>query len=184
MKFLRSLMEEAKPEAEKSPISKADQRTYASQVKKTFAGDEKFKTGKVSRAKFASAAMDCIDNCPKNGNCDETHKTACVKAMWNGYRAKHDGVTEGVIVEAWDDSGEDADVIAAEDEVKKRGIKAMSPRAEKALHKRLEKGDKRDENSGAGKVKGKSKEEEEEVTEAATPKEATKGGFAEFLKQK
>lgn len=107
MKFLRSLMEEAKPVAEKSPISKADQRTYTSQVKKTFAGDEKFKTGKVGRAKFASAAMDCIDNCPKNGNCDEKHKSACVKAMWGSYRAKHDGVTEGVIVEAWDESKEE-----------------------------------------------------------------------------
>lgn len=187
MKFLRSLMEAAKPEAEKSPISKADHREYQRQVKHTFKGDEKFKSGKADRKKFAAAAMDAIDNCPKNGNCDETHKSGAVKHMWDSYRAKHDGVKEGYLSEGWDDSGEDADVIAAEDEVKKRKIKTLPKRAEDALNRRLDKSDKKAED----KAVKKTKESKEDVKEGVktpdatlTESETAKGGFAEFLKQK
>lgn len=181
MKFLRSLMEAAKPEAEKSPISKADLRTYQSQIKKTFHGDEKFKSGKTSRGKFAAAAMDCMDNCPKHGNTGEHHKSAAVKHMWDGYRAKHDGLKEGYLVEGWDEDESDEDVKRAEAFDKKTG-KGLSKRAEEALHRKLDKKDKKAEDK-ASKVKSK-----EEVTEAvetpATSAEAVKGGFAEFLKQK
>lgn len=183
MKFLRSLMEAAKPEAEKSPISKADHREYQRQVKHSFKGDDKFKTGKVSRQKFAAAAMDCMDNCPKNGSCDEKHKSAAVKHMWDGYRAKHDGVKEGYLSEGWDESSEDADVAAAEDEVKKRGIKTLPKRAEQALHRRLDKSDKKSEDKSVKKEK-ESKEDVKESVQTPTEVEAAKGGFAEFLKQK
>lgn len=177
-------MEAAKPEAEKSPITKADHREYQRQVKHTFKGDEKFKSGKASRQKFAAAAMDAIDNCPKNGNCSDSHKSAAVKHMWDGYRAKHDGLKEGYLIEGWDDSGEDADVIAAEDEVKKRGIKTLPKRAEDALHRRLEKKDKKSEDKSVKKEK-ESKEDVKEAVETPTFTETLlKGGFAEFLKQK
>lgn len=180
MKFLRSLMEAAKPEAEKSPISKADLRTYQSQVKQTFKGDETFKTGKVSRSKFAAAAMDCIDNCPKNGNCDETHKSTAVKHMWDGYRAKHDGLNEGYLIEGWDEDESDEDVKAVEAMEKKSG-KGLSKRAEEALHRKLDKKDKKSEDKSIKKVESK-----EEVTETVAPAtaEPLKGGFAEFIKQK
>lgn len=180
MKFLRSLMEAAKPEAEKSPITKADHREYQRQIKHTFKGDESFKTGKVSRQKFAAAAMDCIDNCPKNGNCDEKHKSAAVKHMWDSYRAKHDGLKEGYLIEGWDDES-DEDVKVADDEVKKRGIKTLPKRAEEALHRKLDKKDKKAEDAASKK---ESKEDVKEAVEPATSVEAVKGGFAEFLKQK
>jgi hypothetical protein len=174
-------MEAAKPEAEKSPITKDDHREYQRQVKHTFKGDASFKSGKVDRKKFAAAAMDCIDNCPKNGNCDESHKSAAVKHMWDSYRAKHDGVKEGYLIEGWDDTS-DEDVKVADAELKKSG-KGMSKRAEEALHRKLDKKDKKAEDAASKK---KSKEDVQEAVETpeAAPAEVAKGGFAEFLKQK
>lgn len=87
MKFLRSLMEAGKPESGK--ITAGDHREYQRQLKTTFKGNAKFKEGKIGRGEFANAAMDILDNCPKNGHCDESTKSQCVSAMWKSYKDKH-----------------------------------------------------------------------------------------------
>lgn len=159
MKFLRSLMEAAKPEDTKSPISKADHRAYMKQIKTTFKGNEKFNAGKVKRADFADAAMAAIDDCPKNGNCDDTHKSTCVKDLWNSYKARYAEVLqENTLKEGWDESDEDRDVKIANDEVKKSKVK-VSKSKEDQLAKDLEKADKKAEDKATKKVKKEKMEE-------------------------
>lgn len=85
------------------------------------------------------------------------------------------------VSEGWDNDDEDADVRAADDEIKKRKIKMMSPRAEKALSSKIAKADKNDEDS---KSKKSSKEVDESVdvedVVVATP---IKGSFLASLMQ-
>lgn len=142
------------PKAEKAlekKLSKADKKSEDTASKKV---DESVVEEGMSKQEACAKAKDISKKERCSQHVRKREDGSYYVSDWYAHDDTEASYEDGrALKEGWDnDDDEDPDVKVANDEARKRRIKMLSPRAEKALGKKLAKADTKDEDKAAKKV--------------------------------